>query len=102
MALPTKLNRNRLARGSRAPVVDVESAADVPKAAKRPGIVLKLVMLIAPLILKVSPKETSMNRRKVLQAIAAGPLALLVPMPASANLLTAGHDVSLKCLGNVG
>ena len=42
-----------------------------------------------------------MNRRKFIHAMAASPMALLVPVPANANLLTAGHDVSLKCLGNV-
>ena len=42
-----------------------------------------------------------MKRRNFIQAMAGSSLALLVPMPAHANLLTAGHDVSLKCLGNV-
>jgi hypothetical protein len=42
-----------------------------------------------------------MDRRDFIHTMAGGSIGLLVPIRASANLLTAGHDVSLKCLGNV-
>ncbi|MGH7391411.1 MAG: hypothetical protein ACREM3_18415 [Candidatus Rokuibacteriota bacterium] len=41
-----------------------------------------------------------MKRRLVLRALGAGSVALLLPVPARANLLRAGNSVSLRCLGH--
>jgi hypothetical protein len=42
-----------------------------------------------------------MDRRHFVQSFAGGSIALLLPLPALANLLRAGNNVSLKCLGNM-